>query len=372
MKIVWVPIVVALALPAPPAAALSGYIDKSGKIVIEPRFAEALDFSDGLAGVRTDKKFGYIDQTGAVVIAPQFDEVAPFREGIARVRVGEAWGFIDKSGKWIAEPQFRLASDFSEGLAAVAAPRAGETRLGWGYIDAGGKMAIAPQFYEAHSFSNGLAMVRRTGGATHIVSDAFVLKVYKEEEAAGFIDKSGKMAIAPQFMNAMSFSDGLACVQLPGGKSAYIDPGGKVVIDLAQWAADPFGGISVGAASFREGLAFVDTASGFVHVPKWGYIDKSGKIAAALDVSSSEPFSEGLALVGKGKLRMTYGYANREGKVVIPHQYRFAQSFSEGLAAVKIDSRWGYIDASGKVVIEPRFDFVGPFSGGLARVTIGR
>ena len=58
--------------------------------------------------------------------------------------------------------------------------------------------------------------------------------------------------------------------------------------------------------------------------------------SSALDVSSSEPFSEGLALVGKGKLRMTHGYANREGKVVIPHQYRFAQSFSEGLAAVKI------------------------------------
>jgi hypothetical protein len=46
MKIVWVPIIVALALAAPPAAALSGYIDKSGKSVIEPRF----DFVGGLSG----------------------------------------------------------------------------------------------------------------------------------------------------------------------------------------------------------------------------------------------------------------------------------------------------------------------------------
>ena len=352
---------------------VKGYVNKSGKTVIEPRFQMAYDFSEGLAGVLVDKNYGFIDKEGKTVIAPQFEEVSDFHEGLARVKAGGKFGYIDRSGKWVVEPKYELASYFSEGLALVAAPRADDPagkRNAWGYIDTTGTMAIAPQFYEAHDFSNGVAMVRRKGGGTKIVADAYTVTVYKEEEAAGYIDKSGRLVIAPQFMNAMSFSDGLACVQFPGGKSAYIDTSGKVIVDLARWAAEPFGGNSVEAASFREGLTLVDTASGFVHVPKWGYIDKKGNVVAAVDVTFAAPFSEGLARVGKGKLRMSYGYVNREGKVVIPPQYKFAEDFSEGLARVQINGKWGYIDPTGKVTIEPKFDGAGPFREGLARVTV--
>ena len=354
---------------------LKGYIDTSGKVVIEARFGMAYDFSEGLAGVLVDKQFGFIDKEGNTAIAPRFEEVSELHQGLARVKAAGKFGYIDRNGKWVVEPRYELAGDFSEGLAVVGAPRADDptgTRMAWGYIDTTGAMAIAPQFYEARDFSNGRAMVRRKGGDVKIVADAYRVTMYREEEAAGYIDKSGNLVIAPQFMNAMSFSDGLACVQFPGGKSAYIDTSGKVAVDLARWAADPFGGNSTEAASFHEGLAFVDTASGFVHVPKWGYIDKSGNIVAPVDAGFGAAFSGGLARIGKGKIRMSYGYVNREGKVVIPPQYKFAEDFSDGLAAVQVNGKWGYIDPAGKMVIAPTFDRVGPFKDGLARVTVGR
>jgi hypothetical protein len=74
-----------------------GYINQTGKIVIVPQFAEAFDFHEGLAGVRTTKttgcygkgdSWGYIDKTGKYVLEPKYNEVHPFRSGVARVHVG--------------------------------------------------------------------------------------------------------------------------------------------------------------------------------------------------------------------------------------------------------------------------------------------
>jgi hypothetical protein len=153
-------------------------------------------------------------------------------------------------------------------------------------------------------------------------------------------------------------------------KSAYIDKEGHTVIDLARWAAEPFAGLSVDAANFSEGLAFVDTASGFVHVPKWGYIDSKGTVAFTIDANSGTPFSNGLAVIGKGRLRFSYGFVDRTGKVVIPPQFKAAEPFSDGLAAVRTDRGWGFIDPTGKFVIEPQFESASSFREGLAKVTL--
>src|SRR5260221_960928 len=45
-----------------------GFIDKTGRIIIQPHFVAALSFSDGLAPVRIGETWGYINATGKVVI----------------------------------------------------------------------------------------------------------------------------------------------------------------------------------------------------------------------------------------------------------------------------------------------------------------
>src|SRR5262245_41153462 len=87
-----------------------GYIDRSGKIVIEPRFREADEFSEGLAAVELTGRWGFIDASGKVVVEPQYSWANRFSEGLARVRIGAErygkWGFIDRSGQMVIEPQF--------------------------------------------------------------------------------------------------------------------------------------------------------------------------------------------------------------------------------------------------------------------------
>jgi hypothetical protein len=111
-----------------------GYIDKMGGFAFAPTLCDAHDFSEGLAAVSSNGKWGYIDKTGKFVIDPQFDNVADtivsgdFHEGLAFVQVGGKYGYIDKTGAYIFKLQFDEVAGFKEGMAAV------KFNGKWGYI----------------------------------------------------------------------------------------------------------------------------------------------------------------------------------------------------------------------------------------------
>ena len=60
-----------------------GYMNKSGEIVIKPKFEYTHEFTEGMAAVVIDKKIGFIDRTGKVVIKPQYDWALPFHDDLA-------------------------------------------------------------------------------------------------------------------------------------------------------------------------------------------------------------------------------------------------------------------------------------------------
>ena len=55
-----------------------GYVNQVGKIVIEPQFDDAYNFSKGLAAIKISDKWGYINHKGEIVIKPQFDDARSF------------------------------------------------------------------------------------------------------------------------------------------------------------------------------------------------------------------------------------------------------------------------------------------------------
>jgi len=66
--------------------------------------------------VLKDGKWGYIDTTGKVVIQPQFVKARFFREGLAAVMVGIKWGYIDTTGKIVIQPQFDTESVYGKDI----------------------------------------------------------------------------------------------------------------------------------------------------------------------------------------------------------------------------------------------------------------
>jgi hypothetical protein len=332
------------------------------------------------SGVKANQGFTYIVQ-------PKFDNAGSFSEGLAAVKVGDKWGFIDKAGKMVIEPQFnpgqaQFNSRFSDGLAAVNFEAATDpartvgSATRWGFIDKTGAVAINPQFagdyYSPPSFSEGLAAIRA-------------------ELKWGYIDKTGRFAIEPRFDQARWFSEGLAAVRVEG-KEGYIDRRGELVIKPSFDAAGAFSG---GVAS-----VYVDGKSGI--------IDRTGNLTIELQEGSAGSFSDGLAQfivegafhldktgravmdeqIGGGKKPWKYGFVDMKGHVVIPPQFdvtvmnSLGGDFSEGLALVEFGvrsegesfatgGRFGYIDKTGRVVINPKFENASPFSEGLASVRLG-
>jgi hypothetical protein len=229
-----------------------GYIDHSGKFVIDQKYYPPVDFREGLALVSQGDRYGFIDRTDTLVIPAKYwgvgmnDEINEFGEGLARVASGSRsapkFGYMDKSGILVIEARFDGAAPFSDGLARV------EIDGKLSFIDKTGKVAISTglnldEDFERNSgdFSEGLAGVSE--GMDTTVTDGNY----------AFVDKSGKIVLRTDFSYAFPFSEGLAA----------------------------------GYVSTRD---------------KWGYIDKTGKMVIPATYDSADSFSEGLAAVGRNEL----------------------------------------------------------------------
>ena len=93
------------------------------------------------------------------------------------------------SSEKVVPPRYFAAYDFSEGVASV------QDEKGWSSIGADGKVLLrmGPDWLMA--FSGGLAPVIR-------------------DRKVGYIDRKGKLVIAPRFLRGFRFSEGFASVEL--------------------------------------------------------------------------------------------------------------------------------------------------------------
>lgn len=301
-----------------------GFMNESGKMVINLKFDDAKNFSEGFAIVRVDETWGFIDRTGNLTTFPKsVRHVRDFSEGLAIVVEEKSYGFADTSGKIVINSQFESAFDFSEGLASIR--KSGK----WQYIDKTGKVVIDTDFDYADNFHE---------------SRAVVAKYFKDEERlkVAYIDKSGKL-ISDWFNFASRFSEGIAFV-----------------------SNDPR--ISAGI-SRRFGLGF-DSFNGTVLEKNLKYraMDNNGKIIFENvfdDVYGFSGYSEGLAdIVIDGKV----GFIDKQGKLVIKPRFDSATRFSEGIAYVGIGDKRYFIDRSGEILFETEFSLNEGFRNGLAYV----
>ena len=90
-----------------------GFIDQTGKWVIEPQFDEIWKFGEnGLAIAKIKNKFGFINRTGQWVIKPKYTHVVIY-EDVFFVQEKQKWRMVDPNGKIIAKVQFdNIMEDF--------------------------------------------------------------------------------------------------------------------------------------------------------------------------------------------------------------------------------------------------------------------
>jgi len=90
------------------------YINTKGVRVYSQSYQDAYPFSEGLAFVMSSGKYGIIDKSGTMVVQPKFSYVDQegFSNGLARILSKAQIGFIDRSGNVVIATQFDEARQF--------------------------------------------------------------------------------------------------------------------------------------------------------------------------------------------------------------------------------------------------------------------
>lgn len=297
------------------------------------------------------------------------------------------WGFLDETGTWAIKPTFLQAYGFSEGLAPVLD---GET---WHVINTKGDVAIAAigdardqsrsRFKGRNLYSSPISPFQDTCARYTNTKGVF----YLSRDGQLWLDKATPemLAAAETVGGTVSdideFGHGLASFQIDVeefGKldpKGYIDGSGRVAI-AAQFAnTTPFDRVT--------GLAAVGVAEGpdSPFSDGWIYINAQGEKVLPKDdtrYKSASAFSGGYASV---RTNRKYFYIDGEGQPISDNQFQNTGLFSDGMAYVRgNDDVWGWIDDTGTRRFTEKdlkscdtdWGFYNRFQDGLALVLIAK
>jgi hypothetical protein len=150
------------------------------------------------------------------------------------------------------------------------------------------------------------------------------------DKGQGLGTKAGIVLIKP-YITFYDITEGVALVEADG-YYMFVDQEGRVFSD--KW---------VEARTFSDGMAVVKQKKSGC-----GYIDRSGILVIPYQFSMAEDFSEGLAVVTNEAINC--GYVDKTGKMVTGFEFDTAYPFYGGRALVSKDGEEYYIDTSGKRV----------------------
>ena len=333
-----------------------GLIDRRGQYVVNPQFDSIAPAGNRPAfRVSVGDRWGMIDRKGAFIINPQFDWLDNFdAEGRARVMAGEKVGIVDQTGKYVVPPQFdaisaeELPNGVIQHFVSGLAPAALDGK--WGYINETGAWAVNPQFGAAGMIepTTGLAPVMIT--QVKEVQDTASAAAWDANVAAAQSEAAywGYPYTAPERPDFTQRTE----TQIWG----FVDKTGKLVIQ-PQFA---------GAGAF--------TASGLAPVKvdeQWGFIDAKGAFRINPQFVSARPFAragEGwlavVAMKAGGDETWVYGAVDQTGAVKINPQFSELTDFDEnGRAVASLGTNTGAIDTAGRYVVNPAYAGLVSLSG---------
>lgn len=291
------------------------------------------------------------------------------------------YGFILSNGTMVVKPVYNYVHEFSEGLAAVK-----DTNKRWAFINTAGKkvFTLPATVEEVGDFSEGLCWFRDS-----------------KTDKVGFVDRTGKVVISPQWGFAHNFSDGLAAVGDGytrddhwfeiGNLKGYINHKGKLVIPLNIRHRNFSNN---GGENFRCGRAIIEYEDKIIIIDKKGnelfgdkyrcangIFSKAGLCCVA--VADNEPCNAGDGNNDLPPCNLHWSVIDTSGRVVLDNVK--VESFVDGLALVNLsnnpflnlddegmvtlgDGKFIFMDTTGKRVFDRTFLQANSFSEGLAYV----
>ena len=344
----------------------------------------------GRVPVKLGGEWFYADERGTRVTQDRYQEVGSMLGGMAPVRVGEKWAFVDGEGRLIPKAmEGKKGKGFNLGIVEKAEYDAARKVRGglaavrvmdrWGYVayqEEGIRMAIAPRFLQAKDFSEGLAAVEESEDAPVADGTEVVNEVKSEEEAKksqapaawGYILPSGKLWGRLDFAVAGDFLDGRAVVQGLGENMPFVLIDSKIKTRTTK----NYGGLVLlgeKRVAWRQsgGWGLMDLQERVLEI-RPGIKNQDGEGVGQDVLEAVGPYGNDRAPAKEpgGK----WGYLDLEGKWAIEPKFERALVFHGGLAPAKEPGgKWGYLKPDGSWALEPKYTKARAFTDGLAAVS---
>lgn len=305
-----------------------GYIDRSGKFVIQPTFSQAFRFQKNrLAVVMIDDKAGIIDRTGKFIVSPAYNYIGEYSDALAIAYDGDGSVVLDEDGNVLSEKYAFIGSYINN--RAVYNIDLGNGQWVSGYLDEKGKPVIKADYYEqAMDFEGDRAVVKLASGNYAL------------------IDPSGNVVKTFDHRYVGTVSEGMMTYQpIDSEMYGYLDISGNVVISPSF----------VYAESFEGSNAVVEVSEDYAD-RKLGLIDKKGRFIIEPQYNELRQLGEGMAAVGVpidpenifGGSR--YALSGVDGKLLTDVTYYSIDPFHNGIASAQDTTGTFFIDTSGNIV----------------------
>lgn len=304
-----------------------GYIDNSGKFVLQPVFSSAGRFqANGLAVAGKDGKAGLINTEGKFVVAPAYQNISDFSDGLAVAQDESGFLVLDAHGSVLSE-KYPYIGQYKEGRAPFYINMQDGNIL-YGYLGENGQPAIQPTYEYVLDFDGGLAVVK-------LPNDGYAI-----------IDRSGKTLKSLNYSYVMGISEGMIpFVPVQGGKYGYLNTKGDVVIEPAFLTAE----------GFKDGTAVVNASADF-SVNKIGLIDKNGHYLIKPLYNEILQLGEGMVALGLAIdpknifAGSKYALATKDGTILTDFIFYGMEPFQKGVASVHDNASTWFIDKQGNKV----------------------
>lgn len=192
------------------AGGKSTFVSYDGKRLTDLEF-DYMDDDYEMILVGINKKgYGYVNEKGEMVVSAKYCSAGDFCNGYAPVYDGNEWLYVDNKGEELRlENKYERIECFSDELARVSSlninrlfslayySEYSDNAGTWGYVDKTGKEVIKPQYIYAFDFINDRAIVAKGKWTIDKKWDNEYKqgKYWTEEELWGVIDKNGNEII---------------------------------------------------------------------------------------------------------------------------------------------------------------------------------
>lgn len=285
---------------------ICGYIDRSGKEIIECKYNNIEKLDNGMFLTTLDGKKGLLDKDGKTISETKYDQISfdNTPENMISVFIGDLdywgagvgkYGFIDYHGKEIVPLIYDAVDKTNYGLYKII------QNSMYGLMNSKGQVISECIYDDLQYFYNGLAIIRKDG-------------LY------GYIDSLGQEVIPAKYVVANEFYKDSAKVY-EAGNYCYIN---KKSEKLSNCDYD-----KIKKQSDNVSIAHVGSYNGHV-----GLIDSKGKEIAPCTYYSIDDFVNGVAIFQKSN---KYGLIDMQGKEILSKHYQDIRCHSDEIKLIYED-----------------------------------